>query len=217
MDDKTKIADATYIDDISGLKLPKTKAYTMDEIYFYEAKNITKATIKYLSIKPTKKLAPFSFEWLLKLHKDMFGDVWEWAGKIRQVNLSIGKLIDDIEFWEENRSFEVIEIASRIHHRAVFIHPFLNGNGRWARMLANIYLKQNGLEPTSWNENLLSKTNPTRKEYIKALKLADNGDFSKLIKLQGKIFKKLNLIIISLFREFELVAGGGFEPPTFGL
>ena len=201
MDDKTKIADATYIDDISGLKLPKTKAYTMDEIYFYEAKNITKATIKYLSIKPTKKLAPFSFEWLLKLHKDMFGDVWEWAGKIRQVNLSIGikpylistelkKLIDDIEFWEENRSFEVIEIASRIHHRAVFIHPFLNGNGRWARMLANIYLKQNGLEPTSWNENLLSKTNPTRKEYIKALKLADNGDFSKLIKLQGKIFKK---------------------------
>ena len=201
MDDKTKIADATYIDDISGLKLPKTKAYTMDEIYFYEAKNITKATIKYLSIKPTKKLAPFSFEWLLKLHKDMFGDVWEWAGKIRQVNLSIGikpylistelkKLIDDIEFWEENRSFEVIEIASRIHHRAVFIHPFLNGNGRWARMLANIYLKQNGLEPTSWNENLLSKTNPTRKEYIKALKLADNGDFSKLIKLQGKILKK---------------------------
>jgi len=201
MDDKTKIADATYIDDISGLKLPKTKAYTMDEIYFYEAKNITKATIKYLSIKPTKKLAPFSFEWLLKLHKDMFGDVWEWAGKIRQVNLSIGikpylistelkKLIDDIEFWEENKSFEVIEIASRIHHRAVFIHPFLNGNGRWARMLANIYLKQNGLEPTLWNENLLSKTNPTRKEYIKALKLADNGDFSKLIKLQGKILKK---------------------------
>ena len=168
MDDKTKIADATYIDDISGLKLPKTKAYTMDEIYFYEAKNITKATIKYLSIKPTKKLAPFSFEWLLKLHKDMFGDVWEWAGKIRQVNLSIGikpylistelkKLIDDIEFWEENRSFEVIEIASRIHHRAVFIHPFLNGNGRWARMLANIYLKQNGLEPTSWNENYFQK------------------------------------------------------------
>ena len=95
MDDKTKIADATYIDDISGLKLPKTKAHTMDEIYFYEAKNITKATIKYLSIKPTKKLAPFSFEWLLKLHKDMFGDVWEWAGKIRQVNLSIGKLIDE--------------------------------------------------------------------------------------------------------------------------
>jgi Fic-DOC domain mobile mystery protein B len=201
MDDKTKIADATYIDDISGLKLPKTKAYTMDEIYFYEAKNITKATIKYLSIKPTKKLAPFSFEWLLKLHKDMFGDVWEWAGKIRQVNLSIGikpylistelkKLIDDIEFWEENKSFEVIEIASRIHHRAVFIHPFLNGNGRWARMLANIYLKQNGLEPTSWNENLLSKTNPTRKEYIKALKLADNGDFSELIKLQGKTLKK---------------------------
>ncbi len=200
MDDKTKITDATYIDDISGLKLPKTKAYTMDEIYFYEAKNITKAAIKYLSAKPSKKSAPFTFEWFLKLHKEMFGDVWEWAGKIRQINLSIGikpylistelkKLADDIKFWEENGSFEIVEIAARIHHRAVFIHPFLNGNGRWARMLANIYLKQNDLKPTFWNENLLSKTNPTRKEYIKALKLADNGDFSLLIKLQKRTSK----------------------------
>ena len=200
MDDKTKITDATYIDDISGLKLPKTKAYTMDEIYFYEAKNITKAAIKYLSAKPSKKSAPFTFEWFLKLHKEMFGDVWKWAGKIRQINLSIGikpylistelkKLADDIKFWEENGSFEIVEIAARIHHRAVFIHPFLNGNGRWARMLANIYLKQNDLKPTFWNENLLSKTNPTRKEYIKALKLADNGDFSLLIKLQKRTSK----------------------------
>ncbi len=200
MDDKTKITDATYIDDISGLKLPKTKAYTMDEIYFYEAKNITKAAIKYLSAKPSKKSAPFTFEWFLKLHKEMFDDVWEWAGKIRQIDLSIGikpylistelkKLADDIKFWEENGSFEIVEIAARIHHRAVFIHPFLNGNGRWARMLANIYLKQNDLKPTFWNENLLSKTNPTRKEYIKALKLADNGDFSLLIKLQKRTSK----------------------------
>ena len=197
MDDKTKITDATYIDDISGLKLKISKVYTINEIYFLEAQNIAKATIKYLSIKPTKKIAPFSFEWLLTLHKEMFYDVWEWAGKIRQVNLTIGikpylismelkKLVDDIEFWEKNKSFEIIETASRIHHRAVFIHPFLNGNGRWARMLANIYLKQNNLEPTKWNENLLSQSNSIRKEYIKALKLADNGDFSKLIELQGK-------------------------------
>jgi Fic-DOC domain mobile mystery protein B len=200
MKDKTKIIDATYLDDVSGLKLLKNKAYTVEEIYFYEAKNITQATIKYLSLQPSKKLAPFSFEWFLELHKEMFGDVWEWAGKIRQVNLSIGikpylittelkKIVDDIEFWENNKTYNSIEISARIHHRAVFIHPFLNGNGRWARMLANIYLKQNGLEATKWNENLLSKTNSTRKEYINALKLADNGDFSKLIELQGKNIK----------------------------
>ena len=196
MQNKTKIADATPLDDISGLKLDTSKVYTMDEIYFFEAKNITKATLKYLSTISNKSIAPFSFEWLLTLHKEMFGDVWEWAGKLRQIELSIGvkanmvsielkKLVDDIEFWEKNKSFKIIEIASRIHHRAVQIHPFLNGNGRWSRMLANIYLKQNGLNPTKWNENLLSKTNTKRDEYIKALKKADLGDYEDLIKLQG--------------------------------
>ena len=198
MKDKTHIADATYIDDISGLKLDTSKQYTMDEIYFYEAKNITQATLKYLSLVPDKKLAPFDLAWFLTLHKDMFGNVWEWAGKLRQVELSIGvkaylvstemkKLVDDLDFWEQNKSFSVIEIASRVHHRAVQIHPFLNGNGRWARMLANIYLKQNGLQPTKWNENLLSKENLNRDDYIKALKKADFGDYRDLIELQSNV------------------------------
>ena len=170
MRDSTKIADATPLDDISGLKLDTSKVYRIDEIYFYEAKNITKATIKYLSSIPSKKLAPFSFEWFIQLHYEMFGDVWSWAGILRQVELSIGvkaymvgtelkKLVDDLAYWEENKSFDTIEIVSRLHHRAVQIHPFLNGNGRWSRLLANIYLKQNGLQPTKWNENLLAKEN----------------------------------------------------------
>ena len=196
MKDRTKVKGATYTDDISGLKLDTSKKYTLQEIYLYEAKNITKATLKYLSLTPDKKLAPFSYEWFLLLHKEMFSDVWDWAGKIRHVELSIGvkaylinieikKLVDDFEYWDKNKNFDVIEIASRLHHRAVQIHPFLNGNGRWSRMLANIYLKQNGLQPTKWNENLLSKENIDRSDYINALKKADDGDYTDLIKLQA--------------------------------
>lgn len=196
MKDTTIIKGATYNDDISGLLLDTSIQYTLQDIYVYEAKNITKATLKYLSAKPDKKLAPFSFEWFLVLHKDMFGDVWDWAGKLRQVELSIGvkaymvsmelkKLVDDLEFWDKNKIFPVVEIAARLHHRAVQIHPFKNGNGRWSRMLANIYLRQNGLTPTKWNEDLLSKENPHRDDYIQALKMADNGDYTKLIELQS--------------------------------
>ncbi len=198
MKDTTKIKGATYNDDISGLLLDTSIQYTLQDVYLYEAKNITKATLKYLSAKPDNKKAPFTFEWFLELHKDMFGDVWDWAGKLRQVELSIGvkaylvstelkKLVDDLEYWHTNKTFDTIEIASRLHHRAVQIHPFKNGNGRWSRMLANIYLKQNGLNPTKWNENLLSKENPHRDDYIKALKKADNNDYSELIKLQGNM------------------------------
>jgi fido (protein-threonine AMPylation protein) len=82
-----------------------------------------------------QKLAPFSYEWFMILHRDMFGDVWEWAGKLRQVELSIGvkaylvgmeikKLVDDLEFWHQNRIFETIEIASRLLtiEQCIYIH-----------------------------------------------------------------------------------------------
>jgi Fic-DOC domain mobile mystery protein B len=186
------IDDATPLDDISGLKLPSGKVYSLKEIYVAEANNIALATIKYLSAPPSKKEAPFSYEWLSQLHVEMFGNVWEWAGKFRLVELSIGikayqvptalkELADDIAYWDKNKIFDIFETATRIHHRAVQIHPFQNGNGRWSRMLANIYLRQNGSMPVKWQEDLLSKENPKRDEYILALKAADNGDYSSLI------------------------------------
>jgi hypothetical protein len=39
-------------------------------------------------------------------------------------------------------------------------------------MLANIYLKQNELKPTKWNEDWLAQENIHRGDYIKALKQA---------------------------------------------
>ncbi len=198
MDDKTKIADATYGSDLSGLKLDKDKTYSANEIYFFEAQNILKASLDYLGGMPNKKSASFDANFFLKLHEEMFDDVWDWAGKIRMVELNFGvkaylvstelkKLADDLDFWQSNKSFDVIEIAARLHYRAVVIHPFLNGNGRWSRMLANIYLKQNDLSPTKWNENLLAKENIHRGDYIQALKRADNGDYEGLIKMQGNL------------------------------
>jgi Fic-DOC domain mobile mystery protein B len=188
------IDDATSLDDISGLKLPSDKVYTLKEIYVAEANNIALATLKYLSAPPSKKVAPFSFEWLSTLHEEMFGNVWGWAGKFRHIELSIGikayqvpmavkELANDIAFWEEHKTFDIYETAARIHHKAVQIHPFQNGNGRWSRMLANIYLRQNGSMPVKWQEDLLSKENPKRDEYIRVLKEADNGDYTKLIEM----------------------------------
>jgi len=200
MIDSTKpIDDATLLDDISGLKLPNDKVYSLKEIYVAEANNIALATIKYLSAPPSKKDAPFSYEWLSSLHEEMLGNVWEWAGKFRTVELSIGikayqvptafkELADDIAYWDKHKTFDIYETATRIHHRAVQIHPFQNGNGRWSRMLANIYLRQNGSMPVKWQEDLLSKENPKRDEYILALKAADNGDYSSLIKMHKKTY-----------------------------
>lgn len=200
MIDSTKpIEDATPLDDISGLKLPKERSYSLKEIYVYEANNIALATLKYLSAPPSNKIAPFTYEWMQELHYEMFGNVWEWAGKFRQMELSIGikayqvptalkELANDIEFWQEHKTFDIYETAARIHHKAVQIHPFLNGNGRWSRMLANIYLRQHGSMPVKWQEDLLSKENPKRVEYIQALKNADNGDYVSFIALHKNTY-----------------------------
>ena len=188
------INDATPLDDISGLKLPSDIVYSLKDIYIAEANNIALTTLKYLSAPPSKKVAPFSYKWLSSLHEEMFGNVWDWAGKFRQVELSIGikaykvptalkELTDDMAFWDKNKIFDIYEIATRIHHKAVQIHPYKNGNGRWSRMLANIYLRQNGSMPVKWQEDLLSKENPKRDKYIKALKAADNGDYFSLIEM----------------------------------
>ena len=67
--------DATPLDDISGLKLSKSRVYSLKEIYIKEAENIANATLKYLSAQPTKREASFSYPWLLTLHEEMFGDV----------------------------------------------------------------------------------------------------------------------------------------------
>ena len=93
------------------------------EIYSKEAENIADATLKYLSAEPSKKEAPFTYIWLLKLHEEMFGNVWEWAGKLRQCELSIGikaymistelkKLVDDIMYWNNNKTYGIVEIAT---------------------------------------------------------------------------------------------------------
>ena len=199
IDSTQPIDDATPLDDTSGLKLSKNKSYTLKEIYDKEAENIANSVLKYLSAVPSKKEAPFTYEWLLELHTEMFGNVWEWAGKLRQCELSIGikaylistelkKLVDDIAYWNKHKTFDTIEIATRIHHRVVQIHPFQNGNGRWSRMLANIYLRQNGFMPVQWQEDLLAKENPNRTKYIQALKKADSGEYADLINMHKIIY-----------------------------
>jgi Fic-DOC domain mobile mystery protein B len=190
-----------YDDDISGLKLEVKLGHilTRKDIYLAEAENIRKAVMKYLTDTPTKKEAPFDLSWMLELHKEMFFDVWEWAGTTRKTELSLGvdakhiffqlkNLCDDISYWEEHKTYDKYEIAAKIHYHAVRIHPFPNGNGRWSRMLSNVYLMQNKISPVKWQENELAQNNPLRRHYIDCIKKADNGDFSDFLALHKNTY-----------------------------
>lgn len=162
-----------------------------------EGKNVHKAVVKYLAKKPVRRSAKFDYAWAFKLHKEMFGDVWAWAGNIRANDVSIGNcpphqiaermaaLIGDLEFWEKNWS-DVLEQAVNLHHRSVQIHPFRNGNGRWSRMLSSIWLALKGHPIPSWPGDMGTSKSPIRREYIECLCLADNGDIKPLYNLHKK-------------------------------
>ncbi len=186
---------STPIDDISGLKPPQIKS--REQLFAAEFENIRKAVVRYLATRPSRRRAPFSFDWFFTLHKQMFGDVWVWAGMrrnhptniglpVHQIDTALMDLSRDVLHWDKIESPATIEQAAIIHHRAVQIHPFTNGNGRWARMLANIRLKQIGMPVTEWPEQTIGATSIIRAEYLAALRAADRQYLEPLIDLHRK-------------------------------
>ena len=79
---------ATPIDDISGLKIKGV--YTLKRLNELESRNITDAVLNHLSRKVPHPRKWFKTDKLISIHKDMFCNVWDWAGKFRSTNLSIG-------------------------------------------------------------------------------------------------------------------------------
>jgi Fic-DOC domain mobile mystery protein B len=188
------LPDETPIDDVSGLKIKGIS--TRSQLSLAEGENIRKVLAKYFMDGPKRSIDRFDAVWAIGLHREMFEDVWEWAGKFRNCDLNIGcswhqvgqrlgQLFADLEYWEANE-FDLIEQSARLHHGAVFIHPFLNGNGRWARMLTNIWLALHESPEVAWPEHLIGSTSPIRGDYIAALRAADGGDLSPLIELHRK-------------------------------
>jgi Fic family protein len=81
----------------------------------------------------------------------------------------------------------VVDQAARLHHRSVRINPFLNGNGCWSRMLANVHLKFDGAPLTLWPEEPVGNESIIRGEYLAAIRAADAGDYAALIELHRRI------------------------------
>lgn len=126
------------------------------------------------------------------LHKQMFGEVWKWGGTYRQSELNMGvaphlvpqempAMLSDVRFWVENNTPPPDEIAARLHHRLTQIHAFPNGNGRHARMMADLLIERLGGQPFSWGGGSLKDVGTLRTQYVAALKAADNHDMGPLM------------------------------------
>jgi Fic-DOC domain mobile mystery protein B len=133
-----------------------------------------------------------SDEYTRKLHKKMFDETWKWAGEYRHTEKNIGvpvheirerlmALFGDTRYWIENGTYSPDEIAVRFHHRLVFIHPFPNGNGRHARLIADVLVLKLDRPALTWGSADLVGEGASRKRYLEAIRAADNGDIQPLL------------------------------------
>ncbi|AIZ42342.1 mobile mystery protein B [Cellulophaga baltica] len=174
-----------------GLKIKSIT--TQGELDEFEQLNIEKVvewTI-HTKFKPENILTE---KFIKNLHKRMYGDVWKWAGEFRrseknigiswtQIGIELKNLLDDTKYWIENKTYLPEEVAIRFKHRIVSIHCFPNGNGRHSRMMADIIIESIfHKEIFSWHQSNMVKSDEIRKEYINALKKADDGNVAPLIK-----------------------------------
>lgn len=135
---------------------------------------------------------PVSEKFIKDLHGHMLGDVWRWAGGFRtseqnlgipfyQIPVALRQLLDDTKAWIEYKTYQPDEIAVRFHHRLVQIHAFPNGNGRHARLMADLLVMRLGAERFSWGRANLQDPRAMRKRYITALQAADSHDIGPLL------------------------------------
>jgi Fic-DOC domain mobile mystery protein B len=180
-------------DEMDGLKF--SHVTTRGELDHLEQANIQDG-LRWLTRHKGKDILNDQFA--RKLHSQLFGAVWKWAGQYRNTEKNIGvdpiqistklrELLDDVQYWVEHETYDPKEAAVRFHHRLVYIHPFPNGNGRHARFYADALLeKVYGTDWIDWSGGYdLQQMNVRRNQYINALRAADAGNYDPLFDFAG--------------------------------
>ena len=178
-------------DELEGLRL--SHITNRAELDRWEQDNIIEAeTWTFRKTNATKDTL-LNVDFIRLLHKRMFRNVWTWAGEFRSSEKNIGVecwsigstlkiLLDDVQFWIEHNVYSLDEIGAHFHHRLVAIHPFANGNGRHARLMADLLLVHLLNQPRfSWGSKNLVKAGDCRDRYIAALQAADQHDYAPLL------------------------------------
>ncbi len=136
----------------------------------------------------------FSSKYIQRIHKLALGHLYTFAGKYRTVNMSKGGfLFPTAQFISQNMVNFDIDILSKlpnkyndknslikdiatVHGELLFIHPFREGNGRTARMLANLMVRKQGYQGLHF-ELIDDKVFP---QYVSAVQMVASKDYKPM-------------------------------------
>ena len=182
---------ATPLDPDEAAGLVPSHITTQADLNAWEQANILQA-VRWVARQKKRDLLTEGF--VRDLHRRMFDQTWKWAGTFRQSNKNIGvdwtkvavklrNLLDNTRFQIDHKVFEPDELVVRFHHQLVWVHAFPNGNGRHARLMADVLAQQLGRPRMTWGgaDVELVSMGTIRDRYLRALREADQGQWSALI------------------------------------
>jgi Fic-DOC domain mobile mystery protein B len=182
---------ATPLDPDEAAGLVPSHITTQADLNAWEQANILQA-VRWVARQKKRDLLTEGF--VRDLHRRMFDQTWKWAGTFRQSNKNIGvdwtqvavklrNLLDNTRFQIDHKVIEPDELVVRFHHQLVWVHAFPNGNGRHARLMADVLAQQLGRPRMTWGgaDVELVSMGTVRNRYLKALREADQGQWSGLI------------------------------------
>ena len=98
----------------------------------------------------------------------------------QEIPVRMRLLVDDTRAQIELKTHPNREIVVRFHRRLVAVHVFPNGNGRHARQMADLLLKDLAGQPFDWGRRSLATAGEPRNQCLNALRAADTGDYRAL-------------------------------------
>jgi Fic-DOC domain mobile mystery protein B len=180
---------ATPIDPNEAEGLIPTHLTLQRELNEYEEANILEATEWAFS---RRRGDPLDAGFVHSVHRRMLNQTWRWAGQSRRSDKNVGvswaeipirlrQMLDDVRAQIQYGAYPAVETAARYHHRLVSIHVFPNGNGRHARLMADLLLTDLKGSRFEWGRGNLVAAGEVRTRYIAALRVADAGDYGPLL------------------------------------
>lgn len=151
--------------------------------------------LQYVNCTLVNRLGSITRQDIFQIHRRVLGFVDPvQAGQLRQRQVYVGSFVppsaveldeylDDFLRWlnslEDTRDLHAIELAAIAHYKFVYIHPFIDGNGRTARLLMNLILMRSGFPPI-----IIRKSE--RLAYYDYLDQANDGDVRPFIRFIAK-------------------------------
>ena len=142
---------------------------------------------------------------ICRMHKVWLGEIYDWAGSYRQVKIGKGsfsfafpeqipKLMDELAESTFRKhtpcSFEtkqrIVRALAEVHVEILLIHPFREGNGRLARLLATLMALQAGLPPLDFRLIKGKK----KQEYFAAVRAGMDRNYKPMEKVFSEVLRK---------------------------